>query len=302
MVEVLNLVVFTVTISSQLLAFTEKIAKSVQATRDFNNLLMLPTETDESKGILKHSMEGPIRFKNVYFSYPERPDVPILRGLTMEILEGERVALVGTSGSGKSTVASLLQRLYQPNNGSISVGLHDIGTTAIRHLRQHISVVNQTPHLFDASISENIKFGDPNISEFHVRTAAQAARAHEFIMALPHGYDTIIGENASQISGGQAQRLQIARALARPSDILILDECTSALDSSNQTAILDTLFNSSWGRTVVMVTHKLPVMQRCDRILVMDRGRIVEHGTYDELIQRRGVFSLLARGGEWSNE
>ncbi|KAJ7594062.1 P-loop containing nucleoside triphosphate hydrolase protein [Mycena floridula] len=302
MVQVLNLVVFTVTIGSQLMAFTEKIAKSVQATRDFNELLRLTTETQEAKGFNTPPIEGPIVFKNVDFSYPERPDVPILKGLDLEISQGECVAIVGSSGSGKSTVAALLQRLYEPDQGAIHLGLNDLQSTSVEHLRRNVSVVSQNPHLFNATISENIIYGDPTISEVDVRKAAKAAYAHEFIMSLPQGYDTMVGENASLISGGQAQRLAIARALARPSNIMILDECTSALDSSNQAAVLDSICNSKYDRTIIMVTHKLPVMQLCDRIIVVGEGKILEEGSYHQLMERKGVFAMLASGGEWSGE
>jgi ATP-binding cassette subfamily B (MDR/TAP) protein 1 len=189
--------------------------------------------------------------------------------------------------------------LYEPAKGVISVGFSDLPSTQVHHLRDHVSVVSQNPHLFDASISDNITYGDRTVTDAAVRHAAKAANAHEFIMELPQGYDTHLGENASLISGGQAQRIQIARALVRPSKILILDECTSALDSSSQAAVLDAICQAKVGRTVIMVTHKLPVMRLCDRIIVVDQGQVVEHGCYDELLDRKGVFASLTSGGEW---
>ncbi|KAI0795728.1 P-loop containing nucleoside triphosphate hydrolase protein [Abortiporus biennis] len=297
--QVLNLVVFTVTIGSQLMAFTQRIAKSVQATRDFNTLLKLSTETDESRGTSRPSMAGSVSFNHVSFSYPERPDVPILKDLSMHIANGEFVAIVGASGSGKSTLAALLQRLYEPVSGSVSVDGYNVKTLDVHHLRERVSVVSQQPNLFDATIADNIAYGDKSITLQQVQVAAKAANVHEFIMSLPKGYDTMVGENASLISGGQAQRLQIARALARPSNILILDECTSALDPQNQSIVLETIKNAKVGRTTFMVTHKLQAMRMCDRILVVDNGVIVEQGTYEYLIQRRGVFAQLASGGEW---
>ncbi|KAF9462182.1 P-loop containing nucleoside triphosphate hydrolase protein [Collybia nuda] len=302
MVEVLNLVVFTVTIGSQLMAFTQKIAKSVQATSDFNKLLKLSTTTDESRGVLRPELMGSVAFNNVSFSYPERSDAPVLKDVTMEVADGECVAIVGASGSGKSTIAALLQRLYEPDSGSITIGLNELRSTDVLHLRHHVSVVSQNPNLFDATIAENIRYGNAAVSEVDIRKAAKAAHVHEFIMSLPQGYDTLVGENASLISGGQAQRLQIARALARPSKILILDECTSALDPANQAAVMETIREAKVGRTTVMVTHKLPVMQMCDRILVVHEGIIAEQGTYDQLMERKGVFAKLASGGEWVGE
>ncbi|PPQ75830.1 hypothetical protein CVT24_000698, partial [Panaeolus cyanescens] len=310
MVEVLNLVVFTVTIGSQLMAFTEKIAKSTQATSDLNKLMNLPTSTDESKGSLKPTINGSIQFSDVTFTYPERPTAPVLKSVDLSIKAGEWVAIVGPSGSGKSTITALLQRLYEPSHGRITIDgipLSDIQTS---HLRDQVSVVSQTPNLFDASVEENIRYGSYGVTPVDVRSAAKKAMVHEFIMSLPMGYDTPLGENASLVSGGQAQRLQIARALARPSRVLILDECTSALDPENQALVMESIrAAASEGvdggerrRTTVMVTHKIEVMQMCDRILVVQDGEIVEEGRFDELVRRKGVFATLASGGEWVGE
>lgn len=303
MVEVLNLVVFSVTIGSQLMAFTEKIARSGQAANDFNRLLQLNiTSTDESKGVVRPELAGGINFNNVHFFYPGRPEVPVLRNVNLSIDDGECIAIVGPSGSGKSTLAALLQRLYEPTNGAITIGLNRLCDIEVNHLRDHVSVVSQHPNLFDATIAENIRYGNQAISDYDIRRAAKAAQVHDFILSLPQGYHTPVGENASLISGGQAQRLQIARALARPSRILILDECTSSLDGENQAKVLDTIRAAKLGRTTVMVTHKLEVMMMCDRIVVVDGGEVREQGTYDELMQRKGVFSSLASGGEWVGE
>lgn len=211
----------------------------------------------------------------------------------------ECVAIVGASGCGKSTVASLLQRLYEPTSGRITIGWTNVDAMDAKHLREHVAVVSQNPNLFDATIAENISYGSESITMDQVHRAAKAAHVHDFILSLPKGYDTMVGENASLISGGQAQRLQIARALARPSKILILDECTSALDSENQAAVIKTIQSASIGRTTLMITHKLPIMQMCDRILVMHEGAVAEEGTYDDLMRQNGVFAQLARGGEW---
>lgn len=251
---------------------------------------------------MKPSIAGHVSFSNVAFSYPERPDVPVLKDINMELADGECVAIVGASGSGKSTVAGLLQRLYEPNSGSISIGSRDISSTDVTHLRDHVSVVSQNPNLFDATIAENISYGNSTLTHSDIRRAAKAANVHDFIMSLPQGYDTMVGENASLISGGQAQRLSIARALARPSKILILDECTSSLDPSNQAAVLETVRHAKIGRTTIMVTHKLQAMRMCDRILVIHDGIVAEHGTYETLMEKKGVFSQLASGGEWSGQ
>lgn len=308
MVEVLNLVVFSVTIGAQLMAFTERIAKAVQATGDFHRLMSLDTTTDEAKGSFKPSMDGDIHFENVDFAYPAAPNVKVLKNVSLDIAAGECVAIVGASGSGKSTLAALLQRLYEPARGTISVGGTPLEAIDVTHLRTHVSVVSQTPNLFDASIADNIRYGDAAarwVDAQDVRRAAKRANVHDFIMGLPQGYDTPVGENAAMISGGQAQRLQIARALARPADILVLDECTSALDAENQATVLETiagLTREGARPTTVMVTHKVQIMQMCDRIVVLQDGETVESGTYEALMARKGVFATLASGGEWVGE
>ncbi|PPQ92085.1 hypothetical protein CVT25_008266 [Psilocybe cyanescens] len=304
MVQVLNLVVFTVTIGSQLMGFTQKIAKAVQATADFTKLSGLDTTTHESYGTLCPELSGTISLNGVSFTYPERPLAPVLKNVNLRIRAGECVAIVGPSGSGKSTVAALLQRLYEPTAGSVTIGDVDTRLVDVAYLRDHVAVVSQQPHLFDASIADNIRYGHPAISEVDIRYAAKAANIHEFIMGLPQGYDTHVGENAALVSGGQAQRLQIARALVRPSRILILDECTSSLDTENAAAVLEAIYgvkedNKEGGRTTVMITHNLEAMMMCDRIVVVQDGEVVEEGSYDWLMERKGVFASLARGGEW---
>ena len=271
----------------------------MQATRDFNRLLKLTTETDESHGSACPSISGAISFNDVSFSYPERPDIPVLKNLSVDIREGESVVIVGSSGSGKSTMAHLLQRLYGPTSGTITVGPWSLNDMDVWHLRKHVSVVSQNPHLFDATVSENIAYGTDGLAHADIERAAVVANAHDFIESLPQGYNTLVGENAALISGGQAQRLQIARALVRPANLLILDECTSALDGANEVAVLAAVLGSKASRTTIMITHKLPVMRMCDRILVMHEGKIAEQGTYDELIAKKGVFAQLASGGEW---
>ncbi len=236
------------------------------------------------------------------FSYPERPDVPVLKNLSVDISEGESVAIVGPSGCGKSTFAHLLQRLYEPTSGSITIGPWSLNGMDVRHLRNHIAVVSQNPHLFDATVSENIAYGTDGLPHADIEHAAVVANVHEFVENLPQGYNTLVGENAALISGGQAQRLQIARAFVRPSNVLVLDECTSSLDNTNQAAVLTTVLGAKASRTTIMITHKLPVMRMCDRIIVVHEGKIAEQGSYDELIAKRGVFAQLASGGEWSGE
>ncbi|KDQ06273.1 hypothetical protein BOTBODRAFT_168162 [Botryobasidium botryosum FD-172 SS1] len=304
MLEVLNLVVFSVSVASQMMTFVPKIAKAKQAAHDLGYLLKLTEETSESHGQLRHPIKGDIIFDNVTFSYPQRPDAPVLTGLSCQIKEGETVAIVGSSGSGKSTIAALLQRLYEPTEGSIKIGRFPLSDTEVVWLRNRITVVSQQPALFDATVTENICYGSENAIPFsEVERAARDANLHDFIMGLPKAYDTMLGENAGLISGGQAQRLQIARALVNGhANVLIFDECTSALDSTNQAAVMATMKKAAIGRTAIVVTHKVSVMQMCDRIIVLHEGVVAEEGSYEALMQRKGTFHRLASGGEWAGE
>jgi ATP-binding cassette subfamily B (MDR/TAP) protein 1 len=269
------------------------------AASDFNRLSTLPQTSDELKGELRFPITGHITFNNVKFAYPTRPDVPILRGINFQLEAGECVAIVGPSGSGKSTIAALLQRLYEPESGDISVDRYHLAQADVRWLRDHIAMVSQTANLFDGTVEENIAYGSGQIPFTEVQRAGKAANVHDFIMTLPNGYQTNLGENASLISGGQLQRLQIARALVKRSSILILDECTSALDPENQQAVLDTIMKVKQTRTTIFVTHKADVMRRCDRVLCLSEGIIAEEGRYEDLLARRGVFAKLMQAGEW---
>jgi ATP-binding cassette subfamily B (MDR/TAP) protein 1 len=318
MIEVLNLVAFSLAIAAQTLYFSalgfyplfltftnilpaQRIHKSLQALRDFERVLNLKvTDTDESHGSNKWPLRGPIRFNNVSFAYPARPEATVLHNLSLRIEANECVAIVGASGSGKSTVAALLQRLYEPSSGAITIGGHRLHNADIINLREQIAVVSQTPQLFDASIEDNIGYGGTAMfPREEIERAAKEANIHDFIMSLPDGYDTMVGENASLISGGQSQRIAIARALVRPANLLILDECTSALDAENQQEVMKTIQSAKEGRTTVIVTHKLPIMQMADRIIVIEDGTVVDEGGYADLMQRRGTFYKLATAGEW---
>lgn len=281
-------------------SLVDRIAKCTQAAHDLQDVVKLATDTQESRGTFRPAIRGPISFNNVTFTYPQRPDAPTLKNISLELREGECVAIVGSSGCGKSTLAALLQRLYEPSEGHIAVGGVKLSDTDVTWLRDHVSVVSQNPHLFDTTVQENIAYGASEFTVGQVRKAAKAANVHDFILSLPRDYDTVLGENASLISGGQAQRIQIARALVRPSHVLLFDECTSALDPSNQAAVMETIQRVKVGRTTVLITHNVAMMQTCDRIVVMQDGSIAEQGTYASLMARRGAFFKLASAGEWS--
>ncbi|KAL8290518.1 hypothetical protein RQP46_002776 [Phenoliferia psychrophenolica] len=304
MVEVFTLIMFSITFSSQIMTTLPGMAKAIRAAIDFARLLDLPIDTRESEGRMTFPIGGHLVFDKVEFAYPARPDAKILKGMTFEIKPGECVGIVGASGSGKSTVTTLLQRLYEPDAGLILLDGRPLSRVDVHYLRDHVAVVSQHPALFDMSIHENIAYGQTAVTEDEVIRAAQAAHVHDFIMTLPKGYQTMLGENASLISGGQAQRLQIARALVRHREILILDECTSALDAVNQAAVMETILSVKQGKTTIIVTHKLDVMKECDRLLVLDTGGVVaESGTFAELRARRGgLFATLASAGEWEHQ
>ncbi|GAA5907604.1 hypothetical protein JCM8208_000015 [Rhodotorula glutinis] len=303
MLQVFAIIIFTVTFSSGLMNYLPGMAKCLRAANDLVRLLDLSDETRESEGRMTFPIAGHVRFDDIAFAYPSRPDVPVLKGVSFEIKAGETVGIVGASGSGKSTVAALLQRLYEPTSGTVLLDDRPLNRTDVRYLRQHVAVVSQHPALFDLSVAHNIAYGRPEgVVVSDVVAAAKQAHIHDFVETLPEGYGTTLGDNASLISGGQAQRLQIARALvgAPARELLILDECTSALDPANQKAVMDTLLEVKEGRTTLIVTHKLAVMEQCDRIVVIADGVVAETGTVSELRAKpHGVFASLASGGEW---
>ncbi|GAA6064319.1 hypothetical protein JCM10212_006006 [Sporobolomyces blumeae] len=300
MLQVFTLIVFAVTFAGQLMGYLPGMAKSIAASIDLLRLLDLPSESSESEGRMTFPLQGHIRFEDVGFAYPSRPDVSVLKGLSFEIKPGQCVGIVGASGSGKSTITALLQRLYEPTSGSILLDNRPLARTDVHYLRNHVAVVSQHPALFDMTVSGNIAYGQPGTSQDVIERAARQAHIHEFVEGLPNGYQTLLGDNANLISGGQAQRLQIARALVQDRELLILDECTSALDPTNQKAVMDTIMQVKEQRTTLIVTHKLKVMEMCDYLVVVENGTVAEVGSVQELRSKpQGLFAQLASGGEW---
>uniref|UniRef100_A0A0D9W6B3 Multidrug resistance protein n=1 Tax=Leersia perrieri TaxID=77586 RepID=A0A0D9W6B3_9ORYZ len=257
--------------------------------------MLPPLEAEGKKGATMEVIRGDIVFNDVYFSYPSRPDTRVLNGFSLTISEGATVGLVGGSGSGKSTVIALLQKFYTPDAGEILLDGHGIDTLNVEWLRGQIGLVSQEPVLFATSIRENILFGNETASLKQVVAAAKMANAHEFIVKLPHGYETHVGQFGTQLSGGQKQRIAIARALVRDPKILLLDEATSALDAESERAVQDALDRASVGRTTVVVAHRLSTLRKKDTIAVLDAGRVVEAGTHDELASTDGVYAGMVR-------
>jgi ATP-binding cassette subfamily B (MDR/TAP) protein 1 len=228
-------------------------------------------------------IEGTIEFQDVRFSYPSRPDVEVLKGISFKCLPGQTVALVGASGSGKSTTVQLLERFYNRSSGRILVDGRNIEDYNVKWLRSQIGLVSQEPTLFDASISKNIAINSPNATQEEVIEAAKLANAHNFIMNLSNGYETSTGERGLQLSGGQKQRICIARALINNPKILLLDEATSALDNQSEKIVQSALELASSGRTTLVIAHRLSTIKNADLIIVMEKGVIIETGTHDEL-------------------
>jgi len=243
---------------------------------------------------LPEPARGAIRFEGVWFAYPTRPEPPALQGIDLEIPEGASVALVGPSGAGKSTLFQLLLRFYDPDAGCIRVDGVDIRDVETAALRGRIALVPQQPVLFAATVRENIAYGAPGASEADIRAAAEAAYAMDFVAALPEGLETHLGERGVRLSGGQRARIALARAILRDPAILLLDEATSALDAESERLVQAALERISRGRTTLTIAHRLATVQAADRIVVLDRGRIVAQGSHAQLLEEGGMYARLA--------
>ncbi len=276
------------------LGATERIREILRTKPEIE--LNAEAEGASTPGVNSTKVQGHIRYEEVRFSYPTRPDTEVLKGITLEVKPGQKIALVGPSGAGKSTIVQLLLRFYDPNSGSILLDGKDIREYDLREYRSHIALVPQEVLLFGGSIRENILYGKPDATEEEVIQAARQANAWEFISGFPDGLDTIVGERGVQLSGGQRQRIAIARAILKDPEILLLDEATSSLDAESERVVQDALDKLMEGRTSIVIAHRLATVRSSDRIYVIEQGRVVEEGTHEEVSAiPNGIYSSLAR-------
>ncbi|CAF0883871.1 unnamed protein product, partial [Brachionus calyciflorus] len=279
----------------QALPYLKELAEAKGAGTKIFQILETKSKIDifDSNGKKLKELKGEIEFKDVHFSYPTRSEAKILRGLNLKIPAGKTIALVGSSGGGKSTVISLLQKFYLPQSGDITLDGHNINELDLSWLREQTALVSQEPILFTSSIRENIRLGRMDATDAEIEEAAKNANAHNFIMTTTQKYDTLVGERGSQLSGGQKQRIAIARALIRNPKILLLDEATSALDYESERIVQEALDRAKVGRTTIIIAHRLSTIRNADLIAYLSGGQLMEIGTHDELMSSKGFYYEL---------
>lgn len=275
--------------------YTEVIA-ALGGTERIREILNEQTEVVVPATVPRPEVRGHLEVQNLHFEYPSRPDVPVLKGIDMDILPGQKIALVGQSGSGKTTIAAMLMRLYEWQQGQILLDGTDIRTMDLSMYRSIYALVPQEVLLFGGTIRENILYGKPDATKEELIHAAHVSNSIDFILSFPDGFNTIVGERGIKLSGGQRQRIAIARAVLRNPDILILDEATSSLDAESERLVQEALDRLLEGRTAIIIAHRLATIRNVDCIYVLEHGKVVEKGTHDELSENEhGIYSALAK-------
>lgn len=269
-----------------------EIQKALAACTSLFSVLDMPGELDQGKVEVERA-KGQIKLRGVSFSYPSKPDVAVLKNVDLDIEAGETVAFVGRSGSGKSTIASLIPRFYDAGEGSIELDDIPLGDYRLANLREQIAQVSQSVHLFSGTIASNIAYGMTEVTMEQIVKAAEMANVAEFVNELDEGYDTLVGEKGVMLSGGQRQRIAIARALLRDAPILIMDEATSALDTESERKIQQAVDRVCSDRTAIVIAHRLSTIERADNIVVIDDGRVVEQGSHEQLLAAKGSYYQL---------
>lgn len=293
-------VVYTAFVGGTLAGFADlysQVQKTLGATQRVRELLQ---ETIEEVSIEQqpaaHTLQGRVRFEHVSFTYPSRPEIQVLKDISLDVRQGEQIAVVGPSGAGKSTLVSMLLRFYEPDAGAIYFDGRPASSIPLTELRSQMALVPQDVLLFGGTIFDNIAYGKPGATQEEVEAAARQANAHLFIAALPEGYQTVVGERGQKLSGGQRQRLAIARAILKDPVILILDEATSSLDSESEALVQEALNNLLKNRTSFVIAHRLSTIRNADKIIVLEEGRVKESGTHQQLIgQENGLYKSLTK-------
>ena len=298
--DLLTFIVYTTFIGGSVAGMGDlyaQLQKTVGASERILEILGETSEVNPTEEVpLFVPVQGHVHFDDVRFSYPSRPDVAVLKGITLNVDAGRKIALVGQSGAGKSTIVQLLMRYYQLGGGKITIDDRDLASFNVTELRKNIAVVPQEVMLFGGTIMENIQYGKQGASEAEVREAARKANALQFIESFPEGLQTIVGERGVKLSGGQRQRIAIARAILKDPAILVLDEATSSLDAESERLVQEALDELMQNRTTIIIAHRLATIRKVDMIYVMREGQIAETGTHDQLaMQEDGIYANLVR-------